>query len=119
MLSFLSGGALRNRTPYRSGIHPSFQDWWPTIQPERSVLVPSEGLEPINLLILNQAPLPIGLTGRIGARGRIRTDTVESLELVPPTSWATRAGAAPRIRTETDPGLNWTLLPIEREPLKW
>jgi hypothetical protein len=30
------GGALRNRTPYRLGIHPSFQDWWPTIQPERS-----------------------------------------------------------------------------------
>ena len=25
-------------------------------------------------------------------------------------------GAAPRIRTETDPGLNLTLLPIEREP---
>ena len=25
-------------------------------------------------------------------------------------------GAAPRIRTETDPGLNRTLLPIEREP---
>ena len=36
MLSFI-GGALRNRTPYRLGIHPSFQDWWPTIQPERSL----------------------------------------------------------------------------------
>lgn len=32
-----SGGALRNRTPYPLGIHPSFQDWWPTIQPERSL----------------------------------------------------------------------------------
>jgi hypothetical protein len=56
----------------------------------RGELVRAVGFEPtLPRLSTSCLPLPIGLRAH---------------------------GAAPRIRTETDPGLNRTLLPIEREP---
>lgn len=71
-----------------------------------------------NLRVLSAAPLPDWATG---ANWYARSDSNRhcrgSRPRASPLPIGLRAhGAAPRIRTETDPGLNRTLLPIEREP---
>ena len=56
-----------------------------------------ERFELITKLILSQPPLPIGLHARVevGARGRIRTFTVQILNLPSPAHWTTRALPGP------------------------
>lgn len=91
------GGRPRSRTLIPCGSH-GFQDRCQTIPagPSDLTLVSGEGFEPITVLILNQVPPTVGLTGQTGAGGRTRTGTVHALRVPTPAVGLRPQLVAPR-----------------------